>query len=385
MKTHRLVLIVALAFVGFSNVPSTLQAQVVSVNFSSFYNELGHYGRWVNNPKYGQVWVYNQPGFRPYYSGGHWDYTDYGWSWVSDYPWGWAPFHYGRWEEDPYDGWIWIPGYEWAPAWVSWSEYDGYYGWAPLGYGVNFNVSFGSVPYNRWVFVPRQRICEYNVHNYYVQPKGRYFNNAVIINNYYNYGGNRYWAGPKRVEVERYVQRPIQTRSPQWGSNSGTVSRNDNWRDQGRNWNNPNTGHLEQRPVENQGRSNPVIENQQGNRDNRNNRYFDRQPNQYPVDNHHGIENRRPQIENPNSGWENRPGSKDRRITRDAFPQQNNQPGNIDRNRIENQRQSIPQNNNRNNERMTPRNFPNHNNAIMRNEGHGKTGNDMKGGNGRIK
>jgi hypothetical protein len=341
MKTHRFLLIVALAFFGISNVPSTSQAQVASVNFSSFYNELGHYGHWVNNPKYGQVWIYNEPGFRPYYSGGHWDYTDYGWSWVSEYPWGWAPFHYGRWEEDPYNGWIWIPGYEWAPAWVSWSEYDGYYGWAPLGYGVNINVNFGSIPYNRWVFVPRQRITEYKVYNYYVQPKSRYFRNAVIINNYYNYGGNRYWAGPKRVEVERYVQRPVQTRSPQWGVNSEPVRRD--------------------------------------------NRYFDRQPNQSPIDNHNGIENRRPQIENQNRDWENRPGSQDRRITRDAFPQKNNQPGNINRNRIENQRPATPQNNNRNNERMSPRNFPNHNNAIMRNEGHGRPGNDMKGGNGRIK
>ncbi len=28
--------------------------------------------------------------------------------------------------------WIWVPGYEWAPAWVSWRSSDDYVGWAPL-------------------------------------------------------------------------------------------------------------------------------------------------------------------------------------------------------------------------------------------------------------
>jgi hypothetical protein len=29
-------------------------------------------------------------------------------------------------------GWVWVPGSEWAPAWVSWRESDDYIGWAPL-------------------------------------------------------------------------------------------------------------------------------------------------------------------------------------------------------------------------------------------------------------
>ena len=29
-------------------------------------------------------------------------------------------------------GWVWVPGYTWAPAWVSWRYGDGYAGWAPL-------------------------------------------------------------------------------------------------------------------------------------------------------------------------------------------------------------------------------------------------------------
>jgi hypothetical protein len=33
---------------------------------------------------------------------------------------------------DPVHTWVWIPGIEWAPAWVSWRVGGGYIGWAPL-------------------------------------------------------------------------------------------------------------------------------------------------------------------------------------------------------------------------------------------------------------
>ncbi len=63
--------------------------------------------------------------------------TEYGWTWLSDYPWGWAPFHYGRWDFDNSFGWFWIPGNEWGPAWVTWRRANGYYGWAPMSPGIN--------------------------------------------------------------------------------------------------------------------------------------------------------------------------------------------------------------------------------------------------------
>ena len=66
-----------------------------------FRDALAPYGQWVQSPQYGNVWVPSQEivgsDFTPYYSGGRWNYTDYGWTWVSEYNWGWAPFHYGRW------------------------------------------------------------------------------------------------------------------------------------------------------------------------------------------------------------------------------------------------------------------------------------------------
>jgi hypothetical protein len=74
-------------------------------------------------------------GWRPYYDGGHWAYTDQGWYWQSDYPWGDIAFHYGRWSYKPVYGWVWAPGFEFAPAWVVWRHTDEYCGWAPLPFG----------------------------------------------------------------------------------------------------------------------------------------------------------------------------------------------------------------------------------------------------------
>ena len=56
-------------------------------------------------------------GWRPYYYG-RWEWTTEGWLWVSDEPFGWATYHYGRWSFDGGLGWFWVPGYQWAPAWV---------------------------------------------------------------------------------------------------------------------------------------------------------------------------------------------------------------------------------------------------------------------------
>ncbi|HTL59574.1 MAG TPA: DUF6600 domain-containing protein, partial [Candidatus Limnocylindrales bacterium] len=70
-------------------------------------------------------------GWRPYCSG-EWVWTDCGWYWHSEEPWGWACYHYGYWAEDPAYGWVWVPGVEWAPAWVSWRVGGGYIGWAPM-------------------------------------------------------------------------------------------------------------------------------------------------------------------------------------------------------------------------------------------------------------
>ncbi|MBK7434748.1 MAG: hypothetical protein IPI66_13215 [Chitinophagaceae bacterium] len=209
MKNVKMLAMLTLVLMSLLPMQET-KAQQVNVNFSLFQQTLSPYGRWMNNPRFGQVWISNQRDFRPYYTDGHWEYTQYGWSWESDYDWGWAPFHYGRWEYDPYIGWMWIPGYDWGSAWVTWSSYDDYYGWAPLGYGVNINISFGAMPYDRWTFVPRRNMCERNMSSYYVNPmRDNRFRRAVVINNHYE---NRFCKGPDRYEVQRYTRTPVQER-----------------------------------------------------------------------------------------------------------------------------------------------------------------------------
>ncbi len=123
------------------------------VSRETFEARLSPYGRWVNTPEYGRVWV---PGgvaadWRPY-TYGRWVMTDWGWTWVSDEPWGWGPYHYGRWYSGSF-GWYWVPGRVWGPAWVSWRWNHGYVAWAPMGpRGVT--VYAVSSPY--WVTVQSQ-------------------------------------------------------------------------------------------------------------------------------------------------------------------------------------------------------------------------------------
>jgi Family of unknown function (DUF6600) len=140
MKSLRIVL-PSLLLLLFAFAPAAHAHARLSVNVSFFYDSLAPYGHWHSTSRFGFVWApaHVAASWRPY-ADGHWVYCDYGWTWVSDYPWGWAPFHYGRWAFDPALGWVWIPGDEWAPAWVSFYEGDGWIGWAPLPPGASFRV-----------------------------------------------------------------------------------------------------------------------------------------------------------------------------------------------------------------------------------------------------
>lgn len=179
-----------------------------------FYTDLAPYGQWVQTPQYGTVWIPQvAPGFQPYATNGHWVVTDYGNTWVSDYPWGWGPFHYGRWYYDNYRGWAWVPGNDWGPAWVSWRSGGGYYGWAPLGPGMNVgvNVNINIAP-NFWTFVPQIYITSPQVYNYYL-PRPQVINiyqNTTYINNIYRANNRAYFYGPPRNEIENVTRRPVQ-------------------------------------------------------------------------------------------------------------------------------------------------------------------------------
>lgn len=207
--------VVAMAFLA---APRTTEAQEIS--FGVFYSSLAPYGHWVRVGTYGMCWqpVGMRQEWAPYTSG-HWVWTEYGWTWVSNYPWGWAPFHYGRWVYEADYGWIWAPGYVWAPAWVQWRWGGGYCGWAPLPPGFHFRLDVVIGPDDRdfgvgprgWNFVRADDIGmhRYNFINRDDVPR--------VIARTRNVTRFRFTArgvfdiGLQRQEVERVTRRRIQT------------------------------------------------------------------------------------------------------------------------------------------------------------------------------
>jgi hypothetical protein len=142
-----------------------------TVDVGFFYDDLAPYGNWVERPQYGWVWTPRAVAstWHPYQEG-HWVWTDEGWTWISDEPYGWATYHYGRWYDDPDYGWEWIPGDEYAPAWVSWQESDDYIGWAPLPPSVSFRVGRLDVRLapETYVFVPTRQFLAPRISQYAV-------------------------------------------------------------------------------------------------------------------------------------------------------------------------------------------------------------------------
>ncbi len=210
VKKFRLWIAMLGLFIGFA-ASFTASAQVgVNVSFQTFYDQLSPYGYWINTPNYGYVWSPNVTAdFQPYVSNGYWVMTEYGNTWVSDYDWGWAPFHYGRWYYDDYNGWLWAPDTEWGPAWVEWRTGNGYYGWMPMSPSWYVNVSI-----NRWTFLPYRYITHRHFHSYCL-PRTRVvnvYNQTTVINNYYTYNNRRYVSGPSVRDIERNSRSRVQVR-----------------------------------------------------------------------------------------------------------------------------------------------------------------------------
>lgn len=155
------------------------------LDVSYFYDYLSGYGIWVYFPGYNYVWIprATRYGWRPY-TYGRWLWTDWGWTWVSNFEWGWAPFHYGRWGFDRNLGWFWMPGTVWSPAWVTWRRSELYIGWAPLppqaklvaGVGIT-SLPF-SLPMNFWIFVEGRYFLDSYL-DHYLLPFER---NMTIVN-----------------------------------------------------------------------------------------------------------------------------------------------------------------------------------------------------------
>ena len=114
--------------------------------YSTFYTKLEPHGAWLETADYGYVWqpreAESSQSWRPY-TNGRWVYTDAGWTWISEESFGWATYHYGRWTRVRGIGWVWVPGQQWAPAWVSWRKSNDYVGWAPLPPEARFDQRTG--------------------------------------------------------------------------------------------------------------------------------------------------------------------------------------------------------------------------------------------------
>ena len=260
----------------------------IDVNF--FYDTLKDEGSWFNTTEYGDVWqpyiAYKSDSWRPY-TDGYWTYTDGGWMFVSNESFGWAVYHYGRWTKLQDIGWAWVPGTEWAPAWVTWRESkpdaasgtpatdapvsatttnapdskdnpppapaasdapapggpggpDGnYIGWAPLppapiGYGTGYaygpgvDVEFGIDPY-AYVFTDYRSFGDPWLAGVIFGPDRGYYccDHSVNITNVYynNRGGYRgfYNGGPDFNRLRGATARPIQQLAVQRSTNSALV------------------------------------------------------------------------------------------------------------------------------------------------------------------
>jgi hypothetical protein len=165
-----------------------------------FRPTLDPYGMWVNDPKYGTVWVPNSDvvgsDFAPYVSAGHWALAaDGDWVWESDYPFGGVVFHYGRWVWTE-RGWAWIPGRQYANAWVTWrvaSDGYPYVGWAPYppsyGWFGGSAIWFGFTPRVPYVFCPSAYVFARGVHFYVVRDRYVVRDIAYHTQRYGSYGG----------------------------------------------------------------------------------------------------------------------------------------------------------------------------------------------------
>lgn len=224
MRTHRKPLAWLLAVSGLCALPSvgsgcitpepeevTLRTSPSGLSVSGtdvFIDQLAPYGQWFSLPNVGLVW---QPSpsvvgadFIPYATGGQWVYSDEGWTFETQWDWGWAPFHYGRWFLSDEYGWVWVPGTDWAPAWVDWRAGDGYIGWAPLP-----PPGYPEYPY--WTFVNERDFCQPDVFIYRL-PRDRAqwaYHRATPVRDRGPRSGGNWYRGPDPSRVHEATGIPI--------------------------------------------------------------------------------------------------------------------------------------------------------------------------------
>ena len=154
-----------------------------------FGEALEPYGNWMRTLEYGDVWkprISNPTVWAPY-TVGRWHYTELGWHFTSSEPWGWACYHYGRWVRYRTVGWCWVPGREWAPAWVSWRTSPRHIGWSPLPPAATWNRRSGIRHWadNRFNIGPSHynfiRVEDFNTRNCYSSLVNRRQNASLML------------------------------------------------------------------------------------------------------------------------------------------------------------------------------------------------------------
>jgi Family of unknown function (DUF6600) len=241
----RILLVMTMAALLLPLAPRVQAEAEVTLNF--FYDNLSPYGSWIDVGDYGYCFqptmAADNPDWRPY-ADGYWAYTDAGWTWVSYEDFGWATYHYGRWADLADYGWVWVPGYDWAPAWVSWRTGGDYVGWAPLppvdnrvyeGRAITgpVDVEFGIGPlyYN---FVDIRYIGEPVLRGRIFAPARNItiINQTVNVTNITYKNSTVYNYGPNYNRLNQYSTRPIQRlnlqRETGIGANPGQVQKGAN-------------------------------------------------------------------------------------------------------------------------------------------------------------
>ena len=195
-----------------------------SQGYSTFYTKLESYGDWIETGDYGYVFhpreAESSRNWRPY-TNGRWVYTDAGWTWISEESFGWATYHYGRWTRLRGIGWVWVPGNEWAPAWVSWRKSNDYVGWAPLPPEARFDQrsgihnwadSYYDLGPDQYAFVPTREFGSHRIESTVVPSQ----QNVTIINNTVNVTNITYTnttivnEGPSFDEIRSESREPVQ-------------------------------------------------------------------------------------------------------------------------------------------------------------------------------
>jgi hypothetical protein len=241
MKRLIIILVISIGFTAFTDAKTTRHIDA----YGYFYSHLAPHGVWMEFDDGLIVWrpTIIRRGWAPY-SLGRWIWTDYGWYWDSYENFGYITYHYGRWFYDNYYGWVWIPDYDWAPAWVQWRYDDNYIGWAPLPQYAVFSINIGVyftfdfiTPYDHWHFVNYNYLCDPYVYNYYVGPKYKYrvFSNTKYRNDYVNSNGRIINRGVDVGQVRLRSGQDIRQRNLQQVSDSKELVRNNGDRKRDRN------------------------------------------------------------------------------------------------------------------------------------------------------